>query len=272
MRFVYAVLLFAGLLFGQRDVGPVVRAGWPKAFDVVSIKARDPSQPLRWMGERPEAGGRLTAMASPESLLMFALNLKQDQIVGLPGWANDKLYSIKAVAAPGAPELPERQNAEMERPMVLAMLRQYFHLEFHRTSQPMGVLDLVVAKGGPKLKDAPDAEVAALNAAGANPGASPWRMRGGKLISNGGRMQDLADGLSFDLQKMVIDKTGLTGNYDYTVTWTPGPGERMRGGPRASGPSLYTALPSQIGLQLKSAKEPVAMVFIDHIEPPASGN
>jgi|SRR6185437_13782063 len=271
---VYAALLFAGMLLGQQSPAPPAAASvkWPQAFDAISIKPFDTRRHFDFTGERLDSGGRLTAIATPRMLIMFAFNLVQSQIEGLPGWANEKFYPIQAVAPPGAPDLPQQQNAEMERPMVRAMLQHYFDMRFHHATRPMHVLDLVVANDGPKLKKATGDEVAALKAADANSALGPWRMRGGEFFSTAGQMLDLAAGLSLDLQKFVLDKTGLTGHYDFTLTWTPGPGERLRGSPRSSGPSIYSALQHQLGLRLRPAKEPVTVIAIDHIAPPTHAN
>jgi uncharacterized protein (TIGR03435 family) len=265
-------LVFTGLLLGQQAAPASNPANWPKAFDVVSIKPFDMRQPLRWEGVTAEAGGRLTAIASAEQLIAFAFNIDPYQTVGLPNWAEKKLYSVDAVSPAGAPSLSRRQNIEMERPMVLALLQQYFRMEFHRSTKPREVLALVVAKGGAKLKRSDDDETAALQAAGPDSTLHATNMSAGRYSSVAGQMFELAGSLSFDLQKLVIDETGLTGYYDFKLTWKPGPGESLPGGPRAEGPSIYSALQSQLGLRLKSTKEPVNVIAIDHIETPAESN
>ncbi|HEY4084476.1 MAG TPA: TIGR03435 family protein [Bryobacteraceae bacterium] len=62
---------------------------------------------------------------------------------------------------------------------------------------------------------------------------------------------------------MVIDKTGLTGKYDWTLEWAPDTAED------ATRPSLFTALPEQLGVKLETTKGPVDTVLIDHINRPS---
>jgi uncharacterized protein (TIGR03435 family) len=64
----------------------------------------------------------------------------------------------------------------------------------------------------------------------------------------------------------VVDKTGLTGNYDYTLSWTPENGPTTD----TAGPSLFTAVQEQLGLKLETEKEPVEVVVIDHIDKPSA--
>jgi uncharacterized protein (TIGR03435 family) len=67
----------------------------------------------------------------------------------------------------------------------------------------------------------------------------------------------------------VLDRTGLSGNYDFSLRWTP---ESLDGGtpsPEASGPSIFTALQEQLGLKLESATGPVQTLVVDHIERPS---
>ena len=89
---------------------------------------------------------------------------------------------------------------------------------------------------------------------------------------------DLATMISRQLRRPVLDQTGLTGKYDWTLQWTSGAG--LGGGPLApapesgdapnsSGPSIFTALQEQLGLRLESAKGPVDTIVIEYIEKPS---
>jgi uncharacterized protein (TIGR03435 family) len=103
----------------------------------------------------------------------------------------------------------------------------------------------------------------------------------GHFEAEGGNTQMLARVLSQQLGRTVVDKTGLTGAYDYTLQWTPddasppGPGGADGGPPRnenqtdAAGPSLFTAVQEQLGLKLQSEKGPADVIVIDHIDLPS---
>ena len=101
-----------------------------------------------------------------------------------------------------------------------------------------------------------------------------------RVQADGVTLEFLAQVLSRQIGRTVIDKTGLTGNYDYTLEWTPddagppAPGAeaalpRNDGGSDAVGPSIFTALQEQLGLKLESSKGPVDVIVIDHIDLPS---
>jgi uncharacterized protein (TIGR03435 family) len=107
--------------------------------------------------------------------------------------------------------------------------------------------------------------------------------RGGPLTGQQVPMEMLAVVLTTILNRPVQDKTGLTGNYDFSLTWTPddsqaqGPaggkpnGEPSLPAPDPNGPSIFTAIQDQLGLKLESGKGPIEIIVIDHVEKP-SGN
>jgi len=104
------------------------------------------------------------------------------------------------------------------------------------------------------------------------------RMGGfGRIRAGGNSMEQLANLLSGNAQRIVIDKTGLTGYYDFALTYTPTPDQLPQGPlpPGATpppidpdGPSLFTAIQEQLGLKLQDQRGPVEVVVIDSIEPP----
>ena len=107
------------------------------------------------------------------------------------------------------------------------------------------------------------------------------RMGRGELSGQGVELEMLTRTLSSQLGRTVIDRTGLTGNFDFKLTWTPDPGQSVGppGGlppgadapppPDPNGPSVFTALQEQLGLRLESQKGPVEMLVIDRVEKPS---
>jgi uncharacterized protein (TIGR03435 family) len=89
--------------------------------------------------------------------------------------------------------------------------------------------------------------------------------------------------LSFQLERPVLDQTGLKGNYDISLHWTPdesptarsngpangNPGTDNTAPPESLGPSIFTAIQEQLGLKLESTKGPVEIIVIDHVERPS---
>jgi len=96
-----------------------------------------------------------------------------------------------------------------------------------------------------------------------------------RTIASGATMQQLAANLSNHLERIVIDKTGLTDRFDFNLGWTP---DRLPttapppGIPPVdpNGPSLVTALQEQLGLKVQAAKGPVDVLVIDSVEHPTS--
>jgi uncharacterized protein (TIGR03435 family) len=117
------------------------------------------------------------------------------------------------------------------------------------------VYNLVVGKGGARMKvAASDAEIARS-------------MKMGELVTQKMSMKTLADLLVYELQRPVIDGTGLKGDFAFTLQYTRGLGEADAG--TAERPSLFTAVQDQLGLKLESGKGPVEVLVIDHVEKPS---
>jgi uncharacterized protein (TIGR03435 family) len=107
-------------------------------------------------------------------------------------------------------------------------------------------------------------------------------MMPGRIESQGSTLDMLAHSLSPQLGHSVIDKTGLTGKYDYTLQWTPDEGMAAMhgasgGGPpneenavQSGGPSLFTAVEEQLGLKIESTKGQVDVIVIDHLDLPSA--
>ena len=145
------------------------------------------------------------------------------------------------------------------------MLADRFGLVAHYATREHSVYLLTVAKNGPKLKQV-------LAAAG------PPRKEEGRGHSRGFAVpiEMLVTTLSNATHITVLDRTGLTGRYDYTLDWIPdlqdAPANPEADAARASGsrPTIYTAVREQLGLQLESGKAPVDVVVVDHVDRPSA--
>jgi uncharacterized protein (TIGR03435 family) len=187
-------------------------------------------------------------------------------VVG-PSWINSAKYVIR-----GKPPEAIRDAMKAMAPadrykeedlMMQALLADRFKLKAHFETRVMPLYELTVAKGGPKLKENPDVSkgMAAVGAARIRGTAVPIRAFLGLLESvpdTGGRV--------------IIDKTGLTGTYDFNLKWTPldaaAPGGTASS-PGAESVSLFSAIEEQLGLKLTSTKGPGQVLIIDHIEQPS---
>jgi uncharacterized protein (TIGR03435 family) len=142
------------------------------------------------------------------------------------------------------------------------MLEERDGLKVHRESRQLPVYQLVVASHGPRLSR----ENGGSGCAGQAAGTTLHIARGLLASCKAMTMAQLATLLSREVDRMVIDRTGLSGGYMFTLEWTP---ERGPAPPRQeAAASLFTAVQDQLGLKLEPARVPVDVIVIDHIEPP----
>jgi uncharacterized protein (TIGR03435 family) len=256
------------------DSGPL------PSFEVISIKLNRSDGGRRSIGFRP---GRFTTIGAPAKLLIqFAYNLQSDsEISGGPSWINFDKYDIDAkiedAMAEKLEKLPPEQRSDSVRLMVQSLLADRFQLKVSHTTKELPVYALVIAKNGPKLTRAKDPGPSGFH------GASVER---GKVTFSDAPVSLLARFLSEQAEfgrRMVIDQTGLTDKYDFTLQWTPetltpAPGEANGVASPAlvtppatdsSAPSIFTAVDEQLGLKLESRKAPVEILVVDHIEHPS---
>jgi uncharacterized protein (TIGR03435 family) len=197
-----------------------------------------------------------------KTLIGIAYEVQDFQISGGPGWLGSDRFEINAKC-----EGDVNLTMEQYRPLLQALLADRMKLTFHRDSKELPIYALVVGKSGPKLKESDPNERGPM-----------MRMGRGQLTGTKVPMAFLAKHLSRQLRRTVLDKTGLSGGYNFTLEWTPEPGQMMgpgEPGPEAappsesSGPSIFTALQEQLGLKLESQRGPVEILIIDGVEKPS---
>ena len=204
-------------------------------------------------------------------VVKFAFGIYEDyRIVGAPKWLDSTTYDISAkIDAPtmdALKKLPKEQQNRARGQMLQDLLAERFQFAAHRETKELPVYFLVVGKNGPKLPEAkPDPN---------GPNNAFWspRMKDGIVTTTAHNMtaEGLAHYLTGPMSHTVLDKTGLTGTYEFTLTFTPeNAPEPAPGGVNA--PYLSTALQEQLGLKLEPGKGPVEIIVIDRIERP-SGN
>jgi bla regulator protein blaR1 len=239
----------------------------PTKFDVATIKPNTDND--NRFAYRGLPGGALSATGVPlKMLIMEAYDIKSFQVSGEPGWVNTAKWDIEAKVEGFQGRLSQAQHGAMLR----VLLEDRFRLIVRRETKEMPVYALVVGKGGSKL--APHAGESP------QPGQAVRSGRGMFSIKMGG-VALLTAQLERQLARVVVDETGLTGEYDYTLEWTPQPGE---GGPESiglppqaespappdsKGSSIFIALQEQLGLRLDSQKGPVEIIVIEHVEKPS---
>jgi uncharacterized protein (TIGR03435 family) len=153
------------------------------------------------------------------------------------------------------------------RQMVQAMLASRFGLKIHRETRDLPVYALVIGKDGPKLPVAKDATLCG--------GHGCFGIGRGSFSAKGATLPWTAKTLNRILDRPVLDKTQLTGNYDFVLHFDPStassPMMAAVSTEDSSQGSIFTVIQEQIGLKLDPRKEPVEILVIDHVERP-SGN
>lgn len=240
----------------------------PTVFYAASIKPSSSTEKSESINSWRWEGGRFTATnISVEHLIDGAYGgLWSGQVEGLPNWAKSQGYTIEAVMPPDMPQLAPQEMAQTRRQMLQTLLADRFALKVHKTTQQLSVFEIVVAKGGPKLTPY-DANEQGVNGVTGMPS-------GHKFV--GVTVQFLAYYLSMYAGRIVIDKTGLTGRYDFTLaSVSPNPAVTNSGAdsgsPAQAAPadeSVLSEMKEQLGLELKDAKDPVTVFVVDHVEEP----
>jgi len=219
-------------------------------------------------------------------LIQQAYGVSDFFLSGVPNWLNTEHFDVEAkMDTSVADRLSKLTPAELKlarQQMFQSLLAERFNLKVHRETKNATVYFLTIGKNGPKLQDAKTGNTLAVNADG-----TPARSRIQVGIAKGGAeeiqaystdMKTLGDFLTRALDRPVLDKTALTGAYDFTLEWmpdiasTPAPDSPNAVPlPGIPGASLFTALQQQLGLKLEPGKSPIEIIVIDHVERP-SGN
>jgi uncharacterized protein (TIGR03435 family) len=230
------------------------------AYDVVSIKPNNTGS--GHVSIHHDDGNFDAFNVSLTTLILDTYGFKEAQIFGLPSWADSARFDIKAKVVDPDIKAIEAMTREQYRAMLVPILTGRFHLQSHRETKLLPVYELVIAKGGPKLATSTATGHQTVN--GVEAGNISTRRT--QFTATAAHLSSLAEHLSDQLQRVVIDKTGLTGRYDLLLIWAPDDGT-----PQASdstAPSLFTAIQEQLGLKLQPGKAEVETLVIDHAELP----
>jgi uncharacterized protein (TIGR03435 family) len=233
-------------------------------YDVVVIK------PSNSLGHRMSMDMNETLLraenVSLKQLLVNAYLVREGLIFGLPAWAESSRFDITAKVTDPDMNALHSLSREQRQAMLAAILADRFHLKTHTEIKTLPVYELVVAKDGPKLKTTTLPPPGADNA---DPlGYGNLDVHNTELTATGVTLADLALNLTFPLDRTVLNKTGLTGRYDFQLRWTA---DGASAGATDAPPDLFTAIQEQLGLKLQAAKGPVTTLVVDHVELP-TGN
>jgi len=253
-------------------------------FEVASIKVNK-------SGERGH-GSHLTGdlfVARNNSVRMLiegAYGINNDQLLGGPKWIDSERFDIDAkidssVADRFGALSPQQRGLALGH-MLQALLADRFKLTLQQGSKRLPVFVLVVAKNGPRLHESMpgDTYATGYKDRNGNPtGAGFDSDAAGRLSAQGVSIAQFVRWLSRQMDRTVLDKTGLAGKYDFTLQWSPDDRAPMRffadrgqtvDAPALDslGPSIFTAIQEQLGLKLEPSKGPVQILVIKSIERP----
>jgi uncharacterized protein (TIGR03435 family) len=246
------------------------------SFEVASVKPNASPGPASLVAD---PGGGLRATRTPlRQLIRTAYGLQNDQIVGGPDWLDQERFDIIARARSGAAlaDLPQRLQS---------LLADRFGLVAHREQRELSVYALVTTRHDGRLGPALAPNGCTLDLA-APP--APGQRRCGEISEGFGRLTVtavpipvMAQYLSPRVNRVVIDRTGLSGTFDAELRWTPENLPPRAAGIPASqpvlvngeaidpnGPSIFTAIQEQLGLRLDATRAPVEVLVIDRIQRP----
>jgi uncharacterized protein (TIGR03435 family) len=240
-------------LFGD----PQSKNGAALSFEVASVKSNT-SGLLSPTGMSVNPGQLTATNAALAFLVMRAYDVQDYQISGPPWLRGADRYDIAAKAETSS-------SSDHMMLMLQTLLVDRFKLAVHRESKEGAMYTMVVAKNEPRLVEGKDGEESHLSDTPTNePAQGIVRHFVGKKTS----MCQLAQRLSNNLRRPVLDTTGLTRDYDFDVKWVSdkGTASSMDG----YFDPLLTALQAQLGLRLEARKGQVEILVIDHAEKPTS--
>jgi uncharacterized protein (TIGR03435 family) len=244
-------------------------------FDSVTVKLSHPTSGHEAMYLR-QPDGLQWADVTLSGMIANAYGVSRivkGQIEGGPGWMGSRAFDVSAkVDAETAAHWSKMTQSEVDEErhsMTRSLLADRFHLKLHHETREMPALVLRVAKSGSKLQPPHlDQDLQA--------GIPPNRINffgHGHMEGHSALMSNLARSLAAEPEisdRAVVDKTSLTGGYDFTLRWTSDdPGSAAApADPNSQWPSLFTALEEQLGLKLTPEKQPIDIIVVDSVEMP----
>lgn len=260
------------------------------SFEVASIKpskSESGSTMIGAVGHAAPSDRFIATNITVKALICWAFGgtsvpLPSNEVSGGPGWIDSERYDIDAKLddsqAAAITKLFINDQIVQVRLMVQSLLADRFKMVAKDTTVTRLIYALVIANGGSRMHETVPGSESKIKA-----GNHPVQFAGGpgELNGHGIPMTLLVRFLSQagGLGRPVVDKTGLSGNYDVELRWNPDldSSETMQrplsgGGsasPDSSGPSIFTAIQDQLGLRLKATQGPVEDLEIAHIEKPS---
>jgi uncharacterized protein (TIGR03435 family) len=228
MRFLFLFLFLVAVASAQ------------PAFDVATIRPH--TTPIMKVAVEIE-GSRITATAmTVRELIAFAYNVPEYQVrEGNAAWIRQTRWDIQASAGAVEPTRPQ------VRVMFQALLAERFGLRLHKGSQEFSVYLMTIAKGGVKLKPPTPLESE----------RSTFHAEGGQWLN--APLDILGNPFPLHLDRPLLNRTGLTGRYDFSLRFRPSPTDAVG----IEGESVFTILEEQLGLHVEPGRAELETLVVD---------
>ncbi|HWE51327.1 MAG TPA: TIGR03435 family protein [Bryobacteraceae bacterium] len=222
-----------------------------QTFEVASVKIPSPhviGQPYNITVADIQNDTITFTNASLADCIRYAYGLSSNLQLSAPDWmkSSEARYDIVAKTAPGTTpdQIPK---------MMQALLSERFKLVFHHEQQALNYYALVVAKGGPRMHEPTVGPVSV-------PAGINGQLR---ILSNRMPMVTVASLLSRYMRALVVNQTGLAGEFEVKLVWTP---DDRPVPENQQGASIFAAVEEQLGLKLEARKGPMEMMVVDRAE------
>jgi uncharacterized protein (TIGR03435 family) len=233
-------------------------------FEVATIRPSDPARPGQIVTLR--GAEVITTNVTVHDLINLAYWLHPKQLTGGPAWTDSEKYDMA-----GKPDAPGQPNVDQMKMMIQKLLADRFQLKFHFEKRDLSAYAVRIAKTGAKIIKSQD-DPKGL------PGWNFGRTAAGTTLTfRNSPMSQVTAILQNFLDQPVVDQSGLSERYDFTLTFTLDAAQSARLGglpaPAAdnpdAAPDVFTAFQQQLGLKLESTKAPVDVMVIDKVEKPS---
>ena len=250
-----------GLVFALAILAaaPAVAQDQTASFEVAVIKPTDPSFGGILIGF---PGGQFSARGfTLRDLVAFAYSLDNRQVIDIPKGLEDTRWDVQ-----GKLPADTQPSQNIVRPMLQSLLAERFHVTFHRDTREMPIYVVTVAKGGHKMKERK-----------AGDGGEPRRMlfNGPNVPGRDVSVAMLAEGLQkLVLDRPIVDKTGLTGTFDFELHWRPEASQFGGRGAQLTSvnedqPDIFTAMQEQLGLKLEPTNGAADVIVVEGATAPS---
>ncbi len=223
-------------------------------FEVATIKPSDPND----RSDGFHSNGRRIYIENQtvNKMLTFAYGFHPKQVVGGPDWFGTERFDIN-----GVPDVEGEPNLRQQQEMLQRLLVDRFGLKSHREKRQLAVYAITAAKGGPKLtKSQGDPNGLPDQTGNGNGGQMTFRF-------TNNTMEDFALLMQFFVDRPVVNQTGLTGRWDFVLTWTP---NDLKAADANAAPGMFTAIQERLGLKLEAVKAAADVLVVDHAERPSA--